>query len=249
MATDHPLLDARGIAAGYHGRRIIHGIDLTVRPGDFAVLLGANGSGKSTLMRALSGQIALHEGTVEFGGINLSTSPEAAKHRFGYAVEASDLPRTLTGTQYLDLIASIRRCPPRSFPPVPAPHRTLIDALQFTFWLNQPIAAYSLGTSMKLSILGALLGTPDLIMLDESLNGLDPLILARTRRVLAALCAAGHGVILSTHMLGTIGNDCSEILFLGNGTCTHRWSRADIAAARQTPGGLDAMVVNALESA
>uniref|UniRef100_UPI00386C261B transposase n=1 Tax=Acidiphilium acidophilum TaxID=76588 RepID=UPI00386C261B len=67
--------------------------------------------------------------------------------------------------------------------------------------------------------------------------------------VLAALCAAGHGVILSTHMLGTIGDDCSEILFLGNGTCTHRWSRADIAAARQTPGGLDAMVVNALESA
>jgi len=239
-----PHLAASGITAGYHGRAMIRDIDLVVQPGDLTVLLGANGSGKSTLMRALSGQLALQAGTLRLGGIDLAISPEAAKCRLGYAIDAPDLPTTLTGAQYLDLIASIRRCNARDFP-----GGNLIETLHFTPWLHQTIATYSLGTRMKLSILGALLGAPGLIMLDESLNGLDPLILARTRRILAILCAAGHGVILATHMLGTIGVDCSEIIFLSGGTCAHRWTCADIVTARQSPGGLETMVVNALESA
>jgi len=243
MATE-PHLAASGITAGYGGHAVIHDIDLVVRPGDFTILLGANGSGKSTLMRALSGQLALHSGTIHLSGIDLATSPETAKRHLGYAVDAPDLPANLTGAQYLDLLASIRRCAPTAFS-----GGNLIETLQFTRWLAQPIAAYSLGTRMKLAILGALLGAPDLIMLDESLNGLDPLILARTRRLLTTLCAAGHSIILSTHMLGTIGDECSEILFLSDGSCTHRWSRTDIAAARTTHGGLDAMIIDALETA
>ncbi len=240
MAIEPPHLAASGITAGYHGRAMIRDINLVVQPGDFTVLLGANGSGKSTLMRALSGQLALHAGTIRLGGIDLATSPETAKRRLGYAVDAPDLPTTLTGAQYLDLIASIRRCNARDFP-----GGDLIETLHFTPWLNQPIATYSLGTRMKLSILGALLGTPSLIMLDESLNGLDPLILARTRSLLATLCAAGHGVILATHMLGTIGAHCTELIMIEAGRVAHRWTASTIAAAG--PAGLETMVVETLE--
>ncbi|MGC9270133.1 ATP-binding cassette domain-containing protein [Acidiphilium sp.] len=237
------LLAASGVSAGYHGKAVIDRIDLTVAPGDFVVLLGANGSGKSTLMRALSGQIALLAGAVAIGGVDLASSPEQAKRGLGYAVEPQHLPDALTGAQYLELIASIRRCGTREFP-----GGDLVALVQIERWLREPILGYSLGTRMKLSILGALLGAPKLIMLDESLNGLDPLILALIRRVLAGLCAAGHGVILSTHMLGTIGDPCSEILFLESGRATHRWDRASVSAAQRSTGGLEAMVIAALES-
>lgn len=238
------LLMASAVSAGYRGVARVADIDLAVEPGDFLVLLGANGSGKSTLMRAVSGQISLLTGAVRIDGIDMASTPEAAKRSIGYAVEPYDLPETLTGAQYLDLIASIRGCSARDWP-----CDELDEVLQFRPWLRTTISAYSLGTRMKLSIMGALLGAPKLLLLDESLNGLDPLMLFRVRRIFAALCAKGHGVILSTHMVGTIGADCTGIVFLEHGRCRHRWTRREIDAAQGQPGGLEAMVIAALEMA
>lgn len=241
MADAEPaLLTITGVAAGYGRTQTIKNINFTVHPGDFVAIVGANGSGKSTLLRALSGQIPLMAGTITIAGHDLTRSPEPAKHQFGYAVDPADLPADLTGAQYLEMIASIRRCTARTWP------LDLIETLQFGPFLSQTIETYSLGTRMKLAIMGALLGTPPLLLLDEALNGLDPLILSRVRRLLADLCAAGHGIIMSTHMLGTIGAGCTAILMIEQGRITHRWTAPMIEAAQ---GGLEAMVIASLEAA
>lgn len=106
------LLELRAVAAGYGGRSVVSGIDLTLRRGEILGLLGANGSGKSTLVKAFTGQLPLLAGSVAVDGIDMTKAPEAAKARLGLAVDVGDVPTPLTGLQYLDLVASIRRCAP-----------------------------------------------------------------------------------------------------------------------------------------
>ena len=237
-----PLLEARGLAAGYGGTIVLADVDLSVTAGDWLGLLGANGSGKSTLLRALTGQIPLAAGSVVIGGIDLRAHPEAAKMGFGYAVDPNELPAGLTGRQYLRMAASIRGCAPTAWP-----HADLPSLLALAPWLDHPIGACSLGTRAKISIAAALLGAPPLLILDEALNGLDPLVSIRLRRLLAALVASGvHAVILSTHMLEQVATTATGVLLLEEGAIAHHWDREKLATARTAPGGIEAAFMAAL---
>jgi len=112
------ILAVRGLSAGYGGRAVISGIDLSLERGDILGLLGANGSGKSTLLRAITGQIRPLGGSVTVDGADLAGAPERAKSGFGLAMDPSDLPAALSGRQYLQLVASIRGCGEDDWPGV-----------------------------------------------------------------------------------------------------------------------------------
>lgn len=240
-ATDE-LLTVRSVAAGYGARPVLSEIDFTLDAGGFMGLLGPNGSGKSTLLRAISGQIPVATGSVQLSGIDLSQEPEAAKRGFGYAVDPPDLPAKLTGVQYLQLISSIRGCAANDWF-----RADLIELLALGKWLEQRIGEYSYGTRMKLSLAAALLGNPPLIMLDESLNGLDPVIAWRVKRLLAEMVGTGrHAVLLSTHVLETVESICSCAILLTEGKISARWNSDALAQARQHAGGFEASVMTAL---
>jgi len=237
-----PALHVRGLAAGYGGAAVVSDIDLQVQLGDWLGLLGANGSGKSTLLRAITGQIPMLEGEISISGINLNAAPERAKSLLGYAVDGPDLPGTLTPRQYLELVASIRRCTANAWPVEGLPNH-----FGFAPWLDEPIAACSLGTRAKVSIAAALLGAPPLLILDESLNGLDPVSSWRIKQILRSMVAGGgHAVILSTHMLETVSTVCNCAVFLHNGRIARRWDAAALEAARAAPGGVETSIMQAL---
>jgi ABC-2 type transport system ATP-binding protein len=239
MAEPATLLHAHAVAAGYGRHRVIDCVDLVVRAGEWLGLLGANGSGKSTLLRALTGQIPLLEGRVEIAGIDLAQSPERAKCHFGYAVDGADLPHSLTPRQYLELVASIRGCPANCWP-----CGDLIASLSLAGWMSVRIADCSLGTRAKIALAGALLGGARLLILDESLNGLDPVANFRIRRILADLVRShGYGVLLSSHMTETIALTCTGAVFLDGGRIAHRWTAADLA---QGPAQFEVGVMRAL---
>jgi ABC-2 type transport system ATP-binding protein len=235
------ILNVTGLAAGYGGKRIIAGIDVTLKPGDVLGLLGANGSGKSTLLRAISGQIRPLSGAVQIGGIFLQQAPEIAKAQFGYAVEANDLPENLTGRQYLELVASIRSCPLRW------PCGDLISRLQLKPWLHLPIRQYSMGTRAKISIAAAMLGAPKLLIFDESLNGLDPLAAWEVKRMILELTSSRrHAVIVSTHVAEAVPALCNRALFLAEGQIVQTWDRQSLADASRVPGAFEENVIRAL---
>jgi len=239
MAEPPALLRAHAIAAGYDRHRVINAVDLGVRSGEWLGLLGANGSGKSTLLRALTGQIPLLEGCINIAGIDLARAPEQAKHHFGAAVDGADLPQSLTPRQYLEMVASIRGCHAYAWP-----CGDLIAALSLTSWMRTRIADCSLGTRMKVALAGALLGGPKLLILDESLNGLDPVANWRIRHILADLVHnRGYGVLLSSHSTETIALACTGALFLDDGRIAHRWSATDLA---QGPRQFEASVMRVL---
>jgi ABC-2 type transport system ATP-binding protein len=240
-ATDE-LLSVRSVAAGYGTRPVLSGIDFTLGAGGFMGLLGPNGSGKSTLLRAISGQIPVAAGSVHLLGIDLAQKPEAAKRVFGYAVDAPELPATLTGVQYLQLVSSIRGCAANNWS-----RADLIELLALGKWLQLRIGEYSYGTRMKLSLAAALLGNPPLIILDESLNGLDPVIAWRFKQLLVELVRSGrHAVLLSTHVLETVESLCNSAILLSDGKISARWNSDALHQARQQAGGFEASVMTAL---
>jgi ABC-2 type transport system ATP-binding protein len=236
------ILAVRGLSAGYGGRAVVSGIDLSLGRGDILGLLGANGSGKSTLLRAITGQIRPLGGTVAIDGADLAGAPERAKSGFGLAMDPSDLPAALTGRQYLELVASIRGCAEDDWPSADVAER-----LGLKRWIDRPIAEYSLGTRAKIAIAAALLGAPRLLILDESLNGLDPLAAFEVKRIILALASSGrHAVIISTHVVESVPGLCNRALLLAEGRVVRDWDARQLAEAGRVPGAFEAEVMRAL---
>jgi ABC-2 type transport system ATP-binding protein len=236
------LLRVQALDTGYGPVQVLWSIDLRVVAGEILGLLGANGSGKSTLLRAITGQLPLWAGTVMIAGVDLAAAPEQAKAKFGYVVDAADLPPTLTGMQYLELIASIKGCGPTDWPA-----DDLLELLSLSLYANQLIGEYSFGTRVKFAISAALLGSPPLLVFDESLNGLDPVASWRVKQLLRDLARSGqHGVILSTHQLETVAALCDTAMLLSEGRNTQRWDRHELERARSQEGGFEQAVMTAL---
>jgi ABC-2 type transport system ATP-binding protein len=142
----------------------------------------------------------------------------------------------------LELVASVRGCGADDWP-----CGDLVAPLGLAPWIRVPIGECSLGTRMKISLAAALLGRPKLLILDESLNGLDPVASWRMRGILAELVqSGGYGVVLSTHMVETVAVTCSDAVFLDSGRIAHRWGREALAASRGVPGGFEAVVMQAM---
>lgn len=236
------ILDVRNLSTGYGGKPTVADIDLKMRPGDVLGLLGANGAGKSTFLKAVSGQLRVFGGTVMINGIDLAGEPVRAKSQFGLAIDAANLPSALSGQQYLELVASIRGCSSQQFP-VAEP----LERLALAPWLRRPIAEYSLGTRAKLSILAALLGSPPLLIFDESLNGLDPVSAWECKQMIRELAATGHhAIILSTHVVETVPALCSYAMFLADGHVVKCWNHQELCDANSSPGGFETCVMQAL---
>jgi ABC-2 type transport system ATP-binding protein len=235
-------LNAKNLSAGYGGRPIVADIDLSVRLGDILGLLGANGSGKTTLLKALTGQLPLMSGTVTIDGVDLADRPEKAKAAFSLAIEPGDLPASLSGRQYLELVASIRGCAANAWP-----CGDVIARLGLARWLPRPIASYSLGTRAKTAITAALLGAPPLLIFDESLNGLDPEAAWEVKCMIAELARTGlHAVILSTHVVESVPALCNRAVFLAEGRILESWEASALAEAAPTPGAFEAHIIGCL---
>jgi len=241
------VLTVSELSAGYRGRIVVRGIDLSLRRGDILGLLGANGSGKSTLIRAITGQIPLTGGSVAIDGIDLTAVPERAKAGFGLAIEPHELPAPLSGRQYIELVASIRGCAPNDLPSGDLPSADLLERLELGRWIDRPIAEYSLGTQAKAAIVAALLGQPPLLIFDETLNGLDPVAAWEVKRVITALCASGrHAVIVSTHVVEAVPALCNRAVLMADGRLSRRWDAAELAEAGRAPGAFEESVMQAL---
>ena len=236
-------LEVSELSAGYGGAPAIAHASLILCGGQLLGLIGPNGAGKSTLLRAIAGLIPALSGTVHVGGHPIRTAREHALAQLGFAVDPAELPGVLTGRQYLQMVASVRGCAPDDWP-----EPDLDQVLGFSPWLDTVLARCSLGTRAKLSVAAAFLGAPPLLVLDESLNGLDPVSSWRLRQVLARMVRSGrHAAILSTHQIELLGSLCTDVAYVEEGRIAHRWTRPELDAAG--PGGVEAMVMEAVAAA
>lgn len=191
-----PGLELGSLELERGGRAILRGIDLVVPRGQWLALLGENGSGKTSLLEACWGRLPGVRGRIRVAGHDLAADPLACRSRLGVAMPAERLPPLLTGHECLAIMAAARGLAAAG-PEVLA----LASALSLSSLLEGAVALMSYGSRQKLGILLALVGAPPLLLLDESLNGLDPRSSRVLKEHLKDLAARGTSVVLATHAL------------------------------------------------
>ena len=181
---------------------------LRIAPGEVYGFLGPNGAGKTTTIRMLVGLLEPSAGRAFIAGHDVWAEPLQAKRALGYVPDRAVLYERLTGREFLHFLAQMR-----GIPLVEANRRIvdLLDLLELRAHAERLCGAYSFGMQRKLALAGALLHRPAVLILDEPLNGLDPLSARRLRDVFAELVAQGTTILLSTHDLATAETVCHRV--------------------------------------
>jgi ABC-2 type transport system ATP-binding protein len=211
--ADDILLEARDLTRYYHGRRVLHGIDLELRRGEVLGFLGPNGAGKSTTMNILCGVMAPHGGKVSICGHDLAREPLQAKRHLGYLPEIPPLHLDATVDEYLWFCARLRRLGSDESRAAVAKAKRDCDLDDVGPRL---IGNLSKGFRQRVGIAQALLHQPAVVVLDEPTSGLDPNQIRMVRDTIQGL-SQHHAVILSTHVLSEAQAICSRVAILHHG--------------------------------
>jgi ABC-2 type transport system ATP-binding protein len=183
-------------------------VDLRIEPGTFVGLIGHNGAGKSTLIRMLTGLLRPSEGKVLIAGVDVHEEPRQARLLLGAVPEQPALYEYMSAREFLNFVAEVRG-------------GTGVDDLLESFDLlgdaDRLLREYSQGMRRKTALAAALLGDPKLLVLDESLNGLDPPSAARVKALLRERVDAGCTVLLSTHVVDTVARVADRVVMLAHG--------------------------------
>ena len=208
------MIEVSHLSKSYGSRPAVQDLSFTVPDGQIYGLLGPNGAGKSTIMNILTGYLAPTEGEVKVAGFRLPEQAQQAKACVGYLPEQPPLYPEMTVQEYLDFVAELKgvKHAQRKQQVLAAARRTGLEEVV----LPRVIRSLSKGYRQRVGIAQALLGSPQLIILDEPTVGLDPAQVIEIRNLIRELGRA-HTVILSSHILSEVQAVCQQVLILSKG--------------------------------
>jgi ABC-2 type transport system ATP-binding protein len=228
-------LELQHLKAAYGERVVLEDISLTLAAGEWFVLLGPNGCGKSTLLDCVAGRKAPAAGAIVIAGHVLDCDPVKAKMRLGYGCSPDELPPLLTARQCLEIHAGAK-----SLSSIGEDLLELAEALRLTPYWESFVDTLSLGTRQKLASLLALVGDPQLIVLDEAFNGLDPASAQILKHHLRRrLSRSGATLLLATHSLDIVEHHADRAGLLMEGRLQRIWQSEELAELRSTGSRFD----------
>ncbi|QBO35064.1 ABC transporter ATP-binding protein [Periweissella cryptocerci] len=225
------MIELKHVNKMYGQQAALKDLNLSIKSGQIFGLLGHNGAGKSTVIKSLVSIIQPTHGSIEFDGVDLATERLAIKRRIGYVADSPDIFLQLTPNEYWQLIGA-------AYELAPDYQAKRLDELVTLFDLNgkenETIAEFSHGMREKTMIIGALLSDPDIWILDEPIQGLDPQAAFDLKALMKAHAAKGKTVIFSTHVLDTAQEICDEIAILKKGELIYNGTMTDLLATQPT---------------
>ncbi len=207
------LIEVRHLTKRFGPITAVDDISFTVAQGEVLGFLGPNGAGKSTTMKMITGFLAPTGGTALICGADITTAPIAAKRRIGYLPEGAPTYPDMTPASFLGFIAGIR-----GFRGAEARRRIdlAVARTALAAVLDQPIETLSKGFKRRVGLAQALLHDPDVLILDEPTDGLDPNQKHEVRQLIAAM-APQKAIIISTHILEEVDAVCSRAIVIAGG--------------------------------
>ena len=243
------LLTLDRVTKRYNGIAAVDGVSFSVDRGEVVGFLGPNGAGKSTTMRLITQYLDPDDGAIRLDGVLLDEAGRGAKRRIGYLPENNPLYAEMLVSEYLDFVARLREIEG-------ADRRRSIDeavpatGLESVF--HRPIGELSKGFRQRVGLAAAILHHPDLLVLDEPTEGLDPNQRVEIRKLIGEL-GRDRTVILSTHILPEVQHTCSRLLIINKGKIAADGPVDDLinrvqGAARVSVEAMGAGVADALRS-
>ena len=190
----------------------LNDVTLTVPPG-ITGLLGPNGAGKSTFMKLITGQLKPSKGAVAVLGEPIWDNP-AAYFRIGFCPEQDKFYERMTGLEWVSALVGLNGVAESAAKAMAA---RALDTVGLTEVAHKKIAAYSKGMRQRVKLAQALAHDPELLILDEPLSGMDPLVRRKTIRLIKEWARAGKSIIVSSHILHEIESMTSNILLINQG--------------------------------
>ena len=207
------MIQVSGLTKQYGGHTAVDHLSFTMESGQIHGFLGPNGAGKSTTMNMITGCLAPTSGDVWLDGVNVFDEPEKVKGKIGYLPEIPPVYPEMTPREYLQFVAGLKGISRKQ---IPAAVEKAMEAIHITSMADRLIGNLSKGYKQRVGISQAILGNPEIVILDEPTVGLDPRQILQIRALIKEL-GQHHTVILSSHILSEIQAVCDHITIISGG--------------------------------
>ena len=207
------MIEVKNLTKKYGGTVALNDLSFVINEGEIVGLLGPNGAGKSTTMNIITGYIEPTEGNVFVNGINMLKRSKKAKKEIGYMPEGVPLYNDLTVKEFITYMADLRKIKGKT---KKEEVEKLLSQVGLLEKENQLIKNLSRGQKQRVSLAGALIGNPKVLILDEPTVGLDPKQIAEIRSLIKEL-GKNHTVILSSHILSEVSQICDRVIIINEG--------------------------------
>jgi ABC-2 type transport system ATP-binding protein len=217
-------VETHGLTKRFKDNVAVDGVDLFVPRGCAFGYLGPNGAGKTTLIRVLLGLTHADAGTMSLLGYPVPRQRDKALARIGAIVDEPRFHGHLTGSQNLQILAAARE------PAARTRIEASLDRVGLAHRADDKVSKYSMGMRQRLGVAACLLGDPQLLILDEPMNGLDPAGMLDMREMILSLVAEGRTVVLSSHLLDEVERTCDAVAIVDRGKVIRQGAIADLLA-------------------
>lgn len=207
------MIEVRNLTKKYGNHLAVNDLSFTVEGNQVYGFLGPNGAGKSTTMNIMTGYIGLTDGEVIINGHNILTEPAQAKKCIGYLPEIPPLYKNMTVCEYLTFVAELKAIPKNDRA---SEIKKVVERVDLGEVFNRLISTLSKGYCQRVGLAQALLGSPEIIILDEPTVGLDPKQIIEIRALIKEL-SKNHTIILSSHILSEIQEVCDQVIIIHHG--------------------------------
>jgi len=209
------MLELKNLTKKFQVIPVVNDVSFSVKPGETVGYLGPNGAGKSTTIKMLAGLLNPTEGEILYNGKNIKKIIYEYKQKIGYVPENSEIYPHLSAFDYLMMVGRLRKIPKKK---LKTKTIELLRLFNLSIEMDMEIASYSKGMIQKVLISSAIMHNPEILLLDEPLNGLDVTTALVIRDLVKKLSKKGKIIIYSSHILEIVEKICRRVIILHKGS-------------------------------
>ncbi len=224
------MIEISGLTKVYGTIKAIDQVTFNVEKGQIVGFLGANGAGKTTTMDIICGCSGADEGAVKICGYDITESPIDAKKKLGYLPDVPPLYTDMRVSEAIDYVARLNKVPSKD---IQARCDSVMDKLELGDVRSRLVGNLSKGYRQRVAFAQALIHDPEVLVLDEPTEGLDPNQIVHIREMIKAL-KGNHTVILSSHILSEVQNICDKIVIIDKGKVVQQGSYEELVTALES---------------